>query len=65
MNDTDTTIIKAICLDCGYETTDQYALEAWNQYGDHGADSQDCERSRWTISDGTITDENANVVSHA
>jgi len=64
MEGTDTTIIEAICLDCGYETTDKYEIEAWNGYGDHGEGSQDCEKSRWKMSDGTITDEKANVVGN-
>ena len=51
-------IAQGECLDCGYKTTDHHDLLMWNGYGDHAGPtwSESCKRSRWTMTDGTVTD---------
>lgn len=51
-------VAQGECLDCGYTTTDHHDLLMWNGYGDHAGPtwSESCKRSRWTMTDGTVTD---------
>ncbi len=49
-----TTIVSALCLGCGHETTDETDLELWNGYGD----CPKCYASHaiWSLDSGRITD---------
>lgn len=51
---TETTILMALCVTCGYVTDDESTLELWNGYGDHGGTHDDGDESLWVLSDGTV-----------
>jgi hypothetical protein len=54
---TETTILMALCVTCGYVTDDESTVELWNGYGDHGGnhdDGDNGDESLWVLSDGTV-----------